>query len=303
MSGKVTPYLEHVLADTWCIVTGHCRIPLYMPERSRAVMMDSGLKKPDREGILSLLDREGICVSSLLTSHCHPDHIGNHSAIKEAYGCTVYMPPFAAIVSQETNKLQFYGYERYTKDEIRVERSFCGPDQIIARDASVVAASGYPFSLLWLPGHDVEQVGFVTPDGVAYLADTLLSEHVLNAVRLPYYHCCRQDLEAKESLRNLDYNCYIVAHNGVYSEIGKLIDRNIATAHEKLNMVKRLADRWMTLEQLSVAVMQHVDVDLNNIHKVAGSKRNIRILVEYLVETGQLTVRVRQGYVEYIAAE
>ena len=56
MNNSATPYLEHVLGDTWCIVTDYCRIPLYMPDRTQAIMIDSGLKKPDREGILFLLE-------------------------------------------------------------------------------------------------------------------------------------------------------------------------------------------------------------------------------------------------------
>ena len=302
MDGEA-PRLEHVLGDTWCIVTDYCRIPLYMRDRSSAVMIDSGLKNPDREGILALLEQEGICVSSLLTSHFHPDHIGNHSVIKEKHGCTVYMAPYTAILSQDTSNLQFSGYEKYTMTKVWEKYSRCSPDEIIAQDASSVTASGTPFSILWLPGHAVEQVGFVTPDGVAYLADTLLSDHVMQAVKLPYYTCLRLDLQTKESLRKLQYKRYIVAHNGVYDEIGGLIDRNIDNVYKQLDIVEGRATRWMTLEQLSVAVMVHMDINLNAVTKVIGSKRNIQVLAEYLVETGRLTVRVREGYVEYIAAK
>lgn len=93
------PYLEHVLGDTWCIVTDYSRIPLYMPDRAQAIMIDSGLKKPDREGILSLLEQEKIHVSALLTSHFHRDHTGNHAAIRAVHNCTVYMTPFAGGIS------------------------------------------------------------------------------------------------------------------------------------------------------------------------------------------------------------
>ena len=113
----------------------------------------------------------------------------------------------------------------------------------------------------------------------------------------------RLDLQAKESLRNLHCNRYILAHNGVYDEIGGLVDRNIANAREKLASVENLADHWITLEQLCAAVMAYFGLDLNAVTKVVGSKRNIQVLAEYLVEVGRLTVRVRQGYVEYIAAK
>ncbi len=291
------------MGDTWCIVTGFSRIPLYMPDRSCAIMIDSGLKNPDRQEILELLERENIHISALLTSHYHRDHIGNHAAIKEAHGCKVYMTPFAEIMGQEPSNLMAVGYESCTMFKTRGPYPSCKPDGIISADDTAITVCGVTFPLLWLPGHAVEQVGFVTPDGVAYIGDTLLSDHVLQAVKLPYYTCLWLDLQAKESLRELQYKRYIVAHNGVYDEIGGLIDRNIANAHEKLAIVEKLADRWQTLEQICAAVMNYFGFDLNSVAKVVGSKRNIQVLVEYLVEEERLTVRVRDGYVEYIAAK
>ena len=303
MGQRIVPYLEHVLGDTWCIVTGYCRIPLYMPDRARAVMIDSGLKHPDREGILALLEQEHIRVATLLTSHFHPDHVGNHTALKAAHGCAVYMTPFARIMSRDPSNLQAVGYETYTLRKARGPYSYCGPDQIIPEGAEEICVDGITFRLLWLPGHAVEQVGFITPDDVAYLSDTVLSDHVLQAVRLPYYTCLRLDLQTKELLKNLRCRRYILAHNGVCDALCDLIDRNIATAREKLRLVEAQAKDWCTLEQLCAAVMAHLKMDLNAEAKVIGGKRNIQVLVEYLVETERLVFRVREGYVEYRCPE
>lgn len=297
MNDSIKPYLEHVLGDTWCIVTGFCRIPLYMPDRSQAIMIDSGLKNPDREGILSLLKREKIHVAALLTSHFHPDHIGNHSALVTQFGCTVYMTPYADLVSQESANLL---YEVVMPVGRRKQPSWRA-DRIIPRNTSMIEVAGTQFSLLWLSGHMVEQVGFVTPDGVAYLGDTLLSDHILQAMKLPYYTCLRLDLQAKESLRKLNCKRYILAHNGVYEDIGGLIDRNSSAIYKQLEMIEQLACQWMTFEQLCVTVMTYLGMDLNETRRVVGARRNIRILVEYLVETGRLKARVREGYVEYLA--
>ena len=288
--------LEHVLGDTWCIVTGYCRIPLYMPDRSQAVMMDSGLKNPDREGILALLDRENIRVTALLTSHFHPDHVGNHAAIKAAYGCDVYM---SQIISQGSFDLQAAGYETYTLHRARRSYSNCISDRVIPRNAEEICVGGAVFRLLWLPGHAVEQVGFVTPDDVAYLADTVLSDHLLQSVKLPYYTCLGPDLQTKKALRELRCRRYILAHSGVYDDIVDLIDRNIATAEEQLRLVEEEAGDWRTLEQLCAAVMTRLEMDLNAPDKVIGSKRNIQVLVDYLIESERLTFRVREGYIEY----
>ncbi len=104
-------------------------------------------------------------------------------------------------------------------------------------------------------------------------------------------------------MRSLNCKRYILAHNGVYEDISSLIDRNIATVYEKLDAVTAVTNRWMILEQLSVAVMEHLGIDLNIQLKVVGAKRNIQVLVEQLLETGKLETRIRQGYVEYMAKE
>ena len=195
------------------------------------------------------------------------------------------------------------GYETVTLYQARGPHSYCEPDEIIPRNAAEITVCGYRFALLWLPGHVVEQVGFITPDNVAYLADTLLSESVMQSVRLPYHTCGRLDMETKESLRKLHCARYILAHNGVVDDIGALVDRNLANSREKLALVEKEAVDWLTLEQLCVAVMKSLGTDLNDTLKVVGSKRNIGVLVEQLVECGRLTARVREGYVEYIATK
>lgn len=293
------PYLEHVLGDTWCIVTDFCRIPLYMPDRSRAVMMDSGLKS-DRAELFALLEREHIRISALLTTHIHLDHTGNHSAFKDRYGCTVYMTPYASLVSEDPGNPIFSLFETGI---LRDRFSLCKADEIIPAGADIIPVDGAHFRVLPLPGHAVEQIGLVTPDGVAYLSDALLSKHVVTALHLPCYTCCRQFIQTAETLRTLRFERCILAHNGVYGEIGSLIGQNIAALQNQLDLVVSFADSRTTLDRLCVAVMEHFGMDLDDLNRAVAAKRNIWVLVEYLVETGRLTTRVRQGLVEYRAAQ
>ena len=74
------------MGDTFCIVTGYARIPLFKLGGGRAVIFDSGLAVPDRAGIFDLLRREELRVAAILTSHAHIDHTGNHKAIQQEHG-------------------------------------------------------------------------------------------------------------------------------------------------------------------------------------------------------------------------
>ena len=164
-------------------------------------MIDSGLKNPDRYGILAILEQESIHVSTLLTSHFHRDHIGNHRVIKEKFDSQVYMSPFTSAICCNPQKSS--AYESSMLAILRGGPIKCSCDQIFDPYAEELEAGGYTFKLLPLPGHAQEHTGFVNPDGVAYLGDTILSRDILHAVRIPYCTFCKEDLEALGSLENV----------------------------------------------------------------------------------------------------
>ncbi len=262
-------------------------------------MIDSGLKNPDRYGILGVLEQENIRISALLTSHFHRDHIGNHRIIKERYHCGVYMTPFTSSIC---NDPQTCG--SFESSMLAILRggpvNFTSDNTLFDPGAQKLNAAGYTFGLIPLPGHAQEHTGFVTPDGVAYLGDTILSRDILHAVRIPYCTFCKEDLESKASARELPYNCYILAHNCTCSSIRELAQENIDNMHEKIDMVERFTSSYITLEDLAAKVMAHTGTDTDSLIKVLGGKRNVQVLVEYLQETGRLDIRAKDGYIEYI---
>ena len=53
------------------------------------------------------------------------------------------------------------GYEIYAMSKARGDYPACTCDELIPWDADRITVSGIDFDLFWLPGHAVEQVGFV----------------------------------------------------------------------------------------------------------------------------------------------
>lgn len=299
MTDRIKPYLEPALGNTWCIVTGFARIPLYMPDRQNAVMIDSGLKR-DRDGILSLLEKEHIRVGTLLTSHYHRDHVENHPALKAAFGCDIWMSPYADAVCRDKTTLRSGSYESLFMTLARGGPFVCSADRLIYQQDTVVHTPVGDFPILRLSGHAQEHIGFVTPDDVAYLGDTILSEDVLHAVRIPYCTYCAGDLEAKEAVARMDHKLYILAHNGVRESIRELAIENHRNLLQKADMVASLCNSYMTKEQLAAKLMAHTAMDTASPLKVFGAERNVQVMIEYLIETGCLKLRARDGFVEYI---
>lgn len=297
MDRFIKPRLEHVKGDTWCIVTGSARIPLYMPDKSHAVMIDSGLEKPDRYGIWGILEQEHIHIDALLTSHFHYDHVGNHRFIRQRHGSSVYMDPFTAGMCNKTStEAGDYGMI----NALRGGLPQCPADVVFDPKARELQVGDYNFKLIPLPGHAQEHTGFVTPDGVAYLGDTILSRDILYAVRFPFCTFCKEDLASKAVARNLPYDCYIAAHNCVCSSIKELAQENIDNLHTKLDMIQNLASSYVTLEGLVARVMEHTNANMDSLMKVLRIKRNVQVFVDYLYDEGRLDIRANKGYIEYI---
>ena len=65
-----------------------------------------------------------------------------------------------------------------------------------------------------------------------------------------------RDLESKESLRNLRRPAYIIAHKQVLTDIGPLIDRNIAFIHDKGRELLEDLEDGMSFDQWIYAFCQ-----------------------------------------------
>lgn len=304
MDWQTKPYLEHVKGDTYCVVTGYSRIPLFRLDTGRAVLLDSGLARPDRQGIFDLLRQEGLRVEAILTSHAHIDHTGNHRAFQKEHGAKIYMSLFDAAVSSTPMNLKSYLYGTSYRGTIAYgESMLCKADRLIKQDDEELTVDGAKFRILRLPGHAPEHLGFVTPDGVAYLADSLMSDQVLDSVRIPYCMCCELDLQTKERLKEFNYDFYIIPHNAVCTEIAGLAERNRQKLLEKIEVVAGLADHYISMEELVARSAAAMGVNGDTVYKIRVAERNIHVFAEHLLDTGRLVQRANNGIIEYIRAD
>ena len=303
MIESIQPYMEHVKGNTYCVITGYCRFPLYKLNETQAILIDSGLPR-DWQGILECLQKENLQIKAVLTSHLHPDHVGNHLNLQKTYGAKLYMTMHAAAnCASAMNQVATYAgiitYRRICKTMV----TSIVPDGLIDWNAKTFTVEGMTFELLQLPGHSAEHLGIVTPDGVAYLGDTVLSAHVIKALRAPFSVCVELDLASKEFLAQTNYDRYILAHNEVCDDIREVALLNRDLTLQRADALCELASEYVNLDELTRRAMKSAGSVLDSVHRVAGFKRNILPVVDYLIDMGKLTRRANDGVIEYIRTE
>ena len=299
MYQNIEPYLEQVKGNTYCIVTGYSRLPVYMLDEKHCIMIDSGLPR-EWEGIERCLDKNGLFVKAVITSHYHPDHIGNHLQLRRKFGAKLYLSPYAAACKADPMNMlgSMAGVTTYRQVKNHFGEVFT-PDALIDWNAPSIDVEGAKFQILQLPGHCAEHMGFITPDNVGYVADAVLSKNIIEHLRSTFTTCVELDLQSKEKLTQLTCDKYIIAHNAVCDSIRELALQNRDHMLARLELLEDIAADYMNLDTLVARFLEVTDNQLDSVRKVAGTRRNVIPLVDYLMDTGRFTARVKDGYIAY----
>lgn len=284
--------LRHVYGNTYAAVGATALMPVYKLTERDIVLMDTGYARLDRSALVNLIEGNGFRLRGILCSHAHFDHTGNVRFLQQRYGCQAAAQIIEAGISVNTEAYRAnyvaltYGKSR----EYLLEECFPA-DVIIPADAEHLDFCGARFGILQLPGHSAGHIGVVTPDGVAYLGDCLIDEEQIAAAKLPTSMFIARDLESKESLRNLRRPAYIIAHKQVLTDIGPLIDRNIAFIHDKGRELLEDLEDGMSFDQWIYAFCQRENVRTRNEFKFSIVERNFANFVDWLTDEGKVEVR------------
>ena len=266
--------LLHIHKDTWAAVGATALIPFYRLTDTDIILLDTGIAASDREGLTALLEEHGLRPKGILCSHAHYDHVGNAAYLRRRYGCPIAMPMIEAAICADATAFRA-NYETLTYGTIQSmfpEECFLS-DVLISPDAEHLDFCGVRFGLLPLPGHSAGQMGFITPDGTAYLADCLLGPEQLQRFKLPTIMHIARDLTVMESLRSLRCPVYVLAHKTSVTELGPVIDANIAAIHDKGRRLLSCLTDGMTADWVHLPYDFLARVSNDIINRVRGINR------------------------------
>ena len=267
-------------------------MPVYKLTDTDIVLMDTGYAKLDRSALTNLIEDNGFRLRGILCSHAHFDHTGNVRYLQQRYGCQAAAQIIEAGISvnPDAYRANYVALTYGKSHEYFLEECFLA-DVIIPADADHVDFCGARFGILQLPGHSAGHIGIVTPDNVAYVGDCLIDEGQIEGAKLPTSMFIARDLESKESLRALRCPAYIIAHKQVLTDIGPLIDRNLAFILDKGQEVLDCLEDGMSFDQWIYTFCKKENVRTHNEFKFSVVERNFANFVNWLADEGRIEVR------------
>lgn len=284
----------HVLDNTYAAVGSTALLPIYKLNERDIVLIDTGYAKLDRAGLVNLLDGSGLVPKYVLCSHAHFDHTGNVRYLQERYGAKAILSLIEAGISVNPDSYRAnyvaltYGKSR----ELFLEECFTA-DRVLRETDTSLELDGRAFGILPLPGHSAGHLGFVTPDGAAYVGDCLISQSEIDGAKLPTSMFIARDLESKAYLKTTDYPVYILAHKEVVRReaLEGLIDRNIGFIQSKRAELLEVLEDGMTFSEWIGAFCQRENVRTHNELKFSIVERNFSNFVSWLTDSGAVMVR------------
>ena len=281
--------LRHVLGNTWVVEAASALIGVYRLNATDVVLLDTGVARLDRAGLVELLEQNALGPRGIICSHAHYDHTGNAAFLRGRYAARIAAQIIEAGIGATPESYRA-NYMSLTYGQCRqylAEDAF-PTDETIGVEQDRIVFCGAEFSVLQLPGHAAGQIGIVTPDNVAYLADALVGPGVMATAKLPTAMFLARDLETKRSLHRLSCDAYILAHRDVLPDIHAMIACNVDFIHQRARHVLTCLGDGMTLSQWLMAFSQSAGFRTQDPFKLGIIQRNFTNFAAYLQDIGDV---------------
>jgi len=249
--------VKHLINNTF-YYEAYTNVGIYRLSDSEALLIDSCDHKRMVRGLDRILEEMGLTVNTIISTHCHVDHICGNRYFKEKYGCRILCtrleqgyiykpdmePDFYNVgLSCDKEKNPFYGIE--------------------PSEAEVITDENLPegFEIISLPGHSFDMIGVRTPDDVVFLADAVLSKNTWENYKLPFFYSVNKAMETLENISKLEARFFVPSHNAPVEDIKELAQYNIEKLKEKKQMVFELCES-QSFESLFELVVKDQEIEM-----------------------------------------
>ncbi|MGB5822662.1 MAG: MBL fold metallo-hydrolase [Proteocatella sp.] len=259
-------------------------IGAYRIKNKQFVLIDTGYEKTAKTEIIPFLDSSKMTVDGILCTHGHLDHIGGNYLIKNRYSSKIASPYIESIFGENSyNMYMVRNNFRFSVTKEKFSKFNCPVDCVIKPNQDTFTFLGIPFKTIPLNGHSPNQLGYITPDNVAYLADAIMCEKLINKTKIPYIFDLNKDIESKKSLKNLNCDYYVISHDGVYDDISKLIDINLSYIENTIDCLINLMKHPSSFDDYTTFVMNKMNIK-PSVKKIVYIQEILKNFITYFLQ-------------------
>lgn len=272
-------------------ISEHCyyiqspaKIGLVRLNDTEVCLIDSGNDKEAGRKVRQILDRNGWKLTAIYNTHSNADHIGGNRYLQAQTGCRIYAPGIDCDFTRHPLLEPSFLYGGFPPKELR--HKFLMAQE---SDAEYLTSECLPegFSMIPLPGHFFDMVGFRTPDDVVYLADCLSSRETLEKYRIGYIYDVESYLDTLEQVKTMKAKLFVPSHAAVTEEIAELAEYNIQTVREIAETILRICDQPQHFERILQKLFADYSLTMN-FEQYALVGNTVRSYLAWLKNIGKI---------------
>lgn len=263
------------------------------------VMIDSGNDASAAKKALRHIRENGWELKAVFNTHSHADHIGGNRYLQDNTGCPVYANGKECDFIRHPELEPHLLCGGYPAEELLNKFFLAKPsaaEQITEKDLP----DGW--SVIPLPGHSEDQIGFLTPDGTAYIGDALASAETLSKYAISYTFDIGSCLETIEKLKGTDASCFVPSHAEHLADIAPLCETNTRVMLEVGDRILSLLSDPITHDELMKKVFDVYEISMS-IPQFCLIGTTIRSYIFWMRQQGKVKCFLQDNRILWQAAE
>lgn len=292
--------LIHIAGDTYYI-NDSTTIGVYVFNDKSCLLFDSAAHKRSAMQILDLLSKKGLSVYAILNTHCHGDHCGGNHYIQEQTGCRIYATPGEAVMIENTVLQATILYGAFPPKILRNPYIMPQPSQVtdIITPGDLLIKEKV-FTVLDLSGHTMEQCGYCTPDGVAFVGDSLIDPSIINHSPYIFLSNLKKHFLTLEYISQLK-NTVVLGHGGWQKDLSACIRLNKQVLEDIVDdYLGLLKDKALGREEIVYATMKKRHIHANTIQYYL-TLTTVAAYLAYLWEEKKIRSFMQDGFMKFAA--
>lgn len=275
------------------------KVGIYKISDSEVCLIDSGNDKDMGKKIKKILEGENWTLKCILNTHSHADHIGGNQYLQKQYGCEIFAPKMesAVVASPVFEPISLYG--GCPPKALRHKFLMAQPSEVKLLTEAVLPEG---LSVINLPGHSFDMVGFRDSEGVVFLADALCSAQTLEKYPISFFYDVEAYLESLESLKTIEGKLFVPSHVAPTEDIAPLAQLNIDKALEIGEKIVEILETAMSFDALLQKLFQHYDMTMS-IEQYVLVGGTVKSYLSYLLGLGKIAYRVENSMIVWCATQ
>ena len=280
-------YELHQITDTAYYIQSPAKIGLVKLEGNDVCLIDSGNDKEAGRKVRQILDANGWRLRAIYNTHSNADHIGGNKYLQMQTGCDIFAPGIERDFTVHPVLEPSFLYGGFPPQSLR--HKFLMAQE---SEADELTPESMPenLSMLPLPGHFFDMVGFKSADGAVFLADCLSSQETLDKYQITFVYDVAAYLNTLEMVRTLDGKIFVPAHAAATEEIAPLAQRNIDKVNEIAERILEICISQIPFETILQRLFDSFALTMNiEQYVLVGS--TVRSYLSWLNDSGRAEYR------------